>query len=105
MIHGVGVDLVRVARVQASLERFGDRFARRILGGAEFEAFVSGGRRADYLAKRFAAKEAFVKALGTGFRFGITLRQIQVVSDPLGRPQLHCTGAARERMLSEGLGD
>ena len=103
MIYGVGVDMVKVSRVRASLERFGDRFARRILSGAEFEEFQRAGRQAAFLAKRFAAKEAVAKALGTGFRQGMTLTQISVVHDSLGKPGLRCTGRASALMEAKGI--
>ncbi len=88
MIHGIGVDLVEIRRVAASLERFGDRFARRILSEAEYGRYGSSSRQADFLAKRFAAKEALVKALGTGFRDDVSLRSVSVENNDLGRPFL-----------------
>ena len=96
MIHGVGADIVRVARLAADLERYGERFARRILGPREFEEFRTAVRPAHFLAKRFAAKEAAAKALGTGFRNGLTLAQITVDHDVLGRPILKYSGHAAE---------
>ena len=105
MIYGVGVDMVKVSRIRAGLDRFGDRFARRILSSSEFEDFQRAGRRASFLAKRFAAKEAVAKALGTGFRDGLTLRQISVEHDSLGKPQLRYSGRASELLEANGIGD
>ena len=96
MIHGVGTDIVRVARLAADLERYGERFARRILAPRELEEFRTTPRPAHFLAKRFAAKEAAAKALGTGFRDGLTLPQITVGHDALGRPLLEYSGRAAE---------
>jgi holo-[acyl-carrier protein] synthase len=95
MIFGVGVDLVQVARIGASLERYGERFARRILAEEELPDFRSAARRSHFLAKRFAAKEACAKALGTGMRHGVSFRDIRVAHDAAGRPSLALTGKAR----------
>ena len=95
MILGVGTDLVRVARMERGLARFGDRLAARLLAAGELEAFGRAPVPARFLAKRFAAKEALVKALGTGFSGGIGPRDIAVRHDARGRPWLHLEGAAR----------
>ncbi len=105
MIFGVGVDMVKVSRIRAGLERFGDRFARRILSDSEFDEFQRSGRPAAFLAKRFAAKEAAAKALGTGFRNGLTLRQISVVHDPRGKPELRYTGCASALLQTHEIGE
>lgn len=86
MIYGIGTDIIVVERIEAALRRFGDRFAERILAPAEMEDFRASVHRARFLAKRFAAKEAFAKALGTGIRHPATWRNIRVVHDELGRP-------------------
>ncbi|MBZ0094114.1 MAG: holo-ACP synthase [Sulfuricella sp.] len=86
MIYGIGADIVAVGRIQEALNRFGDRFARRILAAAEWDDFATSVHRARFLAKRFAAKEAFVKALGTGMRHPATWHNIRVTHDTLGRP-------------------
>lgn len=88
MIYGIGTDIVRVARIRESLERYGDKFARRLLTPDEFEDFQRDPRPAHFLAKRFAAKEATVKALGTGFSAGINPRLIGVTHDAHGKPML-----------------
>ncbi|HEX22459.1 MAG TPA: holo-[acyl-carrier-protein] synthase, partial [Chromatiales bacterium] len=68
MIYGIGTDIVGVSRLQTNLDRYGERFAARILAESEMAAFRQTQSQAHFLAKRFAAKEALVKALGTGFR-------------------------------------
>lgn len=105
MIYGVGVDMVRISRVEAALARHGERFAERILTDTELRNFRRARRGADALAKYFAAKEAFVKALGTGFRMGIGWRQIEVRSDRLGRPYLVLSGRALELVDEFGAGE
>lgn len=92
MIAGIGTDLVHIPRMQALLDRHGDRIARRILSDSEFAEFAHASSQAAFLAKRFAAKEAAAKALGTGFRDGLSLQHIVVSRDPLGKPELSFTG-------------
>jgi len=96
VIYGIGTDIVRVERMQKNLQRYGDSFAERILTDSEFADFRSAGEPAHFLAKRFAAKEAAVKAMGTGFANGIQLKHIAVGHDDLGKPVLEFFGAARE---------
>ena len=103
MIRGIGVDIVRVPRIQAGLARFGDRYARRLTTPEEYAAYRRAARPAHFLAKRFAAKEAAAKALGTGFRFGLSLRHIGVVADELGRPGLEFRARARELAAERGI--
>lgn len=98
MIVGIGTDLVRVARLEEGLARFGDALARRILSEAEWAEFCRAPCRAPFLAKRFAAKEAVAKAMGTGFRGGMRLGDIGVTHDPLGRPGLSYSGVTAARM-------
>ena len=86
MIYGVGTDLVEVARIQDSLDRFGDNFALRVLSEREMQEFQLSNTKARFLAKRFAAKEAFAKALGTGIRKPATFENIGVAHDDLGKP-------------------
>lgn len=105
MIHGVGVDMVRIRRIEAALARFGERFARRILAEAELERYRRRPRRPEFLAKSFAAKEAFVKALGTGLRGGLSWREIEVRNDARGRPYLVLHGRAREMLEEHGAGE
>jgi holo-[acyl-carrier protein] synthase len=98
MIYGIGTDIVAVKRIEAALARFGERFAQRILAADEWADFAASTHRARFLAKRFAAKEAFAKALGTGMRHPVTWHNISVTHDDLGRPGF---GLAPE--LKEGL--
>jgi holo-[acyl-carrier protein] synthase len=96
VIVGIGVDLVRVARVAEALGRFDRRFAARILGPTELARYdtLEPARRVRFLAMRFAAKEAGAKALGTGFRNGVAPRQLEVFQNALGRPGLTLSGGA-----------
>jgi holo-[acyl-carrier protein] synthase len=99
MIIGLGSDLCNIERIQASLDRFGERFANRVFteverAKAERRPFT----RAGTFAKRFAAKEAFSKAVGTGFRRGVFMKDIGVVNLPSGQPTLALTGGAKERL-------
>ena len=100
MIYGIGADLVEPARVATLLERYGERFPRRVLSTAEWPAYRAAARRDLFLAGRFAAKEAFSKALGTGLRQPVTLGAISVLPDVLGKPSLSFAPAL-ERLLRE----
>lgn len=88
MIHGIGTDIVEVSRIEDSLARFGDAFAERILTQQEWSSFTESHTKARFLAKRFAAKEAFAKALGTGLRAPATFQNIGITHDDLGKPVL-----------------
>lgn len=88
MIYGVGTDLVEIPRIERVLARFGERFARRILCEPELRRFQGHGKPAAYLAKRFAAKEAFTKALGTGIRAPANWHGVWVSNLRSGKPQL-----------------
>ena len=95
MIIGMGSDLCNIERIQASLDRFGERFELRVF--TELERAKAARRpytRAGTYAKRFAAKEAFSKAVGTGFRHGVFMKDIGVVNAPSGAPTLALTGGA-----------
>lgn len=99
MIVGIGSDLCNIERIQNSLDRFGTRFIERCF--TEIEQAKSERRtltRAATYAKRFAAKEAFSKAVGTGFKNGVFLRDIGVVNLPSGAPTLALTGGAKARL-------
>lgn len=99
MILGTGSDLCNIERIQASLDRFGLRFENRVF--TELELRKAATRPHTYaatLAKRFAAKEAFSKAVGTGFRRGVFMRDIGVVNAPSGAPTLALTGGAKARL-------
>jgi len=103
MIYGVGTDMVSIARIEKALERGGDRFAHRILTPGEREAFAAASQPARLLAKRFAAKEAFGKAFGTGVAMPATLHSIEVQRDPRGKPHFAYHGALATVMAEEGL--
>ena len=88
MIRGIGVDIVKVDRIEKAVERWGYRFLKRIFTAAEIERCQKRVRPAQCLALRFAAKEAFAKALGLGMRKGLRWRDIEVVHDDFGKPDL-----------------
>ena len=99
MIVGIGSDLCNIERIQASVDRFGQRFLNRVF--TEVERAKAASRphtMAGTLAKRFAAKEAFSKAVGTGFKRGVFMKDIGVVNLPSGQPTLQLTGGAKARL-------
>jgi holo-[acyl-carrier protein] synthase len=96
MIVGTGVDIVEVPRVAATLQRFGERFLKRVFTEAEIRYCDSKMNRAERYAARFAAKEAGLKAIGTGLRGGISWRELEVSREPGGRPTLAFHGTAAQ---------
>ncbi|MGB4867300.1 MAG: holo-ACP synthase [Hyphomicrobium sp.] len=98
MILGIGNDICDIRRIEKTLARFGDRFLEKVFTAEERRRATSRAHPAATLAKRFAAKEAMSKALGTGFRFGVHLNDIGVVNAPNGRPTVALTGGAAERL-------
>ena len=96
MIFGIGTDIVRVVRMERNLERFGEKFPRRILTENELDDYQKEKKQAHFLARRFAAKEATVKAMGLGFSGGLGWRQIGVNHDDKGKPLLEFNGFASE---------
>jgi holo-[acyl-carrier protein] synthase len=98
MIVGLGNDLCDIRRIEKTLERYGDRFLTRVFTETERKRAFARAHPSRTLAKRFAAKEAMSKALGTGFRSGVHLIDIGVVNTPLGRPTLALTGGAAQRL-------
>lgn len=98
MILGIGSDLIDIRRVQYSLDRFGDRFTRRLFTDIERARSERKPDRAASYAKRFAAKEACAKALGTGLKAGVFWRDMGVVNAPSGAPTLALTGGAAARL-------
>jgi len=94
MIAGIGVDIVDVARVQALLDRYGERFLRRVYTEAETSYAMSGANKAERLAGRFAVKEAMMKALGTGKSQGILWRDVETLRARSGKPEVHLHGQA-----------
>lgn len=100
-IIGLGTDIVEIARIEAVIARSGDRLARRILCEAEWQRYQHHHQPARFLAKRFAAKEAAAKALGTGIRDGLAFEQFEVYNDTFGKPllRLHEGAAAQARLM------
>ena len=94
MIAGIGVDMVDIARIQALLDRYGDRFLRRVFTEKESAYAMSGARAAERLAGRFAVKEAVMKALATGKSQGILWRDIETLRGRFGKPEVHLHGQA-----------
>ena len=98
MIVGIGSDLADIRRIKSVLDRFGPRFVERVFTEVEAARSERKGDRAASYAKRFAAKEACSKALGTGMRAGVFWRDMGVVNAPSGKPTLQLTGGAAERL-------
>lgn len=104
MIHGIGTDILRVERVATVYRRFGSKFAERLLMPEELAIFRPEKNAVRFLAMRFAAKEAIVKAMGTGFAYGMWLRDSGVVSDPRGRPEIIYSARGRRVCADLGIG-
>lgn len=100
-IIGIGLDVVELDRIRRIWERFGPAFSRRVLTATE-QARMPTQQPIPYLASRFAAKEAAVKALGTGFSQGITFQQMDISAHPSGQPELTFSGAARNAAIRLG---
>ena len=98
MIIGIGSDLIDIRRIESSLDRYGERFVKRIFTDLEQAKAESRRERAATYAKRFAAKEACSKALGTGMARGVFWRDMGVINLPSGRPTMHLTGGAAEKL-------
>jgi holo-[acyl-carrier protein] synthase len=100
MIIGIGSDIIDIRRIERTLERFGTRFTERLFTETERRKSEARAGRAASYAKRFAAKEACSKALGTGFRAGVFWRDLGVVNLPSGKPTLVLTGNAAKRLAA-----
>ena len=96
MIVGTGVDIAEVKRIQAAVSRFGERFLKRVFTPAELRYCMAKPNAAERLAARFAAKEAGMKAIGTGLRLGVTWQDVEVLRMPGQRPILQFHGKAAE---------
>jgi len=103
MIHGIGVDIAAINRFQSFLDQGNNALIERIFTSAEQSTCRSRRDAASCFAARFAAKEAFLKALGTGLRNGISWHDIEVVNDALGKPELNLSGRAAESIQALGL--
>lgn len=104
MIYGVGIDSVHIDRMNKNIQKYGDRFASKILNNMELEQYKKSARPANFLAKHFAAKEAMAKALGTGFQNGILLKTITVTHDTNGKPGISCEGKTNDLLLQNNIG-
>lgn len=105
MIFGIGVDLVEIERIQENLTKHGERFETKVFTPTEREYCRRMPIPAQHYAARFAAKEAFLKALGTGWAKGITWQDVGVENLPSGMPRLVITGRAQELALQYGVGE
>ncbi|MGQ9693143.1 MAG: holo-ACP synthase [Thermodesulfobacteriota bacterium] len=103
MIYGVGIDIVQIRRIEEALRRWGERFQNKVFTSGEVIYCQQKRNAAANYAARFAAKEAFVKALGVGMRRGIRWREIEVARGPLGKPLLKISGRAQELCQKEGI--
>ena len=98
MIIGIGSDLANIERIKGTLDRFGDRFRKRVFTNTEQKKAESRKNFADTYAKRWAAKEACSKALGTGLRMGIAWKEMQVTNLKTGQPMMSVEGSAAKRL-------
>lgn len=103
MIYGIGVDILEPDRVVRLLEGYGEKFARRVLTPDEWPYYQRSRRPEMFIANRFAAKEAFSKAMGTGFRFPVTLGQINIIQNRLGKPELFYRSELQKLVDAEGI--
>ena len=103
MVLGLGTDLIETTRLQASIDRFGDRFLERIFSPGEIAYCKRKKNAAESFAARFAAKEAGAKALGTGISRGVTWKDFEVKRETSGRPSLHLSGRAAELAVAIGV--
>src|SRR3954466_4489652 len=103
MIYGIGTDIIEIPRIVAALDRFGERFARRILCEPELKRFAAHRKPANFLAKRFAAKEAFTKALGTGIHAPANWHGVWVVNLRSGKPQLEFSDALKAMLEARAI--
>lgn len=104
MILGTGTDLIDIRRIERALARFGHRFARRVLADHEYQRFCTHVKPAHYLAKRFAAKEAFSKAMGTGIHFPVNWHNVSVANERSGKPYLKFSEPLAALLLQRGIG-
>ena len=103
MIYGIGTDLVEPSRITWSLEKYGERFARRLLSEWEWKDYVNNNQPVMFLAKRFAAKEALSKAMGTGLTPPVTLTNIAIAHDSLGKPYFEFHPELATLIKNEGI--
>jgi holo-[acyl-carrier protein] synthase len=103
VICGIGIDVIQPQRVERLLVKYGERFVRRVLTPEEREVYARNVRPVLFLANRFAAKEAFSKAMGTGFRYPVTLQCIGVRQNPAGKPDLTFNVALQQLIAARGI--
>jgi holo-[acyl-carrier protein] synthase len=101
MIYGIGTDLVTIKRIEEALFRFGDRFLHRILSEDEVAEYATSQQAARFVAKRFAAKEAFSKAYGTGIGDSVGWHDVRVTHDAAGKPMIQTSSALQEKLLAK----
>ena len=100
---GIGTDIIQIDRIRSSIERYGANFAKRILHPSELAIFIDRNDDIAYLAKRFAAKEALAKALGTGIAQGVSFVDIETRNDTQGKPELFLHGKTQEKAEELGV--
>ena len=105
MIFGIGVDVLEAARIKRTLERFGNRFVEHLLMPEEQAQLAATARRERFLAMRFAAKEAIVKAMGTGFAHGMWIRDVGVVQNAWGKPEVLFSPRGEQVRRALGVGE
>ena len=103
MIFGIGTDIVEYARIESMWSRYGLRFAGRVLSDRESSEYQASSNASRFLAKRFAAKEAFAKAVGSGLRDPVSLRRISITHDGLGKPVLQFDEVLRTHLAQLGI--
>ena len=103
MIYGIGIDVVEPRRIARLLEKYGERFARRVLTPLEWPGYQKTIKPVFFIANRFASKEAFSKAMGTGFRYPVTLQCISVVQNRAGKPSLEFHPRLEEMVRDRGI--
>jgi holo-[acyl-carrier protein] synthase len=105
VIFGIGTDILRLDRIEETVARFGDRFADRLLLPEEAAQYARQRRKTRFLAMRFAGKEAVVKAMGTGFAHGMWIRDVGIVQDPRGKPEIVYSERGRALCARLGIGE
>ncbi len=103
MIYGIGTDLVEPSRIAQLLEKYGERFAKRLLADSEWSEYLVSGQPVMFLAKRFAAKEALSKAIGTGLRYPVSLSHISITHDQRGKPYFEFHPDLNTLVRNEGI--
>jgi holo-[acyl-carrier protein] synthase len=103
MIYGIGVDVIKIARFEQALDRWGNRLRERVFTPQELSTCHNKAHPGRHLALRFAAKEAFLKALGIGMFQGVAWNEIEIINDPTGRPHMKVRGNAEKVCREEGI--